>query len=63
MRPRQQVGAPHIRRTIQRLGLLQIDSVNGLARAHYLPLFSRLGCYDRRLLDAEMSAKPKRFFE
>jgi hypothetical protein len=40
-----------IRRTIHRLGLLQIDCVNVLVPAHYQVLFSRLGPYDRRLLD------------
>jgi uncharacterized protein YcaQ len=41
----------HVKRTIDRLGLLQIDSVNVLARAHYLPLFARLGNYNSDHLD------------
>jgi len=50
-RPRGRVGAPDLRRTIRQLGLLQIDFVNVLVPAHYVVPFSRLGAYDRTLLD------------
>jgi uncharacterized protein YcaQ len=49
----------HLRRTIERVHLHQIDSVNVLSRAHYLPAFSRLGTYDRADLDI-LSWGPKR---
>jgi uncharacterized protein len=52
-------GPAHLQRTLDRLHLHQIDSVNVLARAHYLPAFSRLGAYDHADLD-RLAWGPKR---
>ncbi|HEY5189334.1 MAG TPA: crosslink repair DNA glycosylase YcaQ family protein, partial [Solirubrobacteraceae bacterium] len=50
-RPSRPPTAKQIRELISRLGVLQLDSVNVFSRAHYMPVFSRLGPYDSVVLD------------
>jgi len=50
-------------RTVERLGVLQIDAVNVLARAHYVPLFSRHGPYETARLDEAAYGRSRTLFE
>ncbi len=50
-------------RTLARTGVLQVDSVNVLQRAHYMPLFSRMGPYDPGMLQRASEVRPRRVVE
>jgi hypothetical protein len=60
-RPTGKVDRRHFRRVINRIGLLQLDSVNVLQRSHYLPMWSRLGLYSIEGLDQYTSHSREMF--
>lgn len=57
------VTARQLQRVVDSVAQFQIDSVNVAVRAHYMPLFGRLGSYDRGVLDRAGNAAPRRVFE
>lgn len=57
------VGTRQLGTVIGRLQLLQLDSVNVFERNHYLPVFARLGAYDKALLDRLTFRSPDRYTE
>ena len=54
-KPRRRVKPTDILPAIQRMSLLQIDTINIVARSPYLVLFSRLGAYSPEWLDNALS--------
>ncbi|RAK64323.1 winged helix-turn-helix domain-containing protein [Phenylobacterium kunshanense] len=57
------VGKRQLVKTIERLGVVQLDSVNVVSRTHYMPAFSRLGAYPRELLEEVAWARKRPLFE
>lgn len=60
-----EVKPARLNQLLERLGVVQIDSVNAVVRSHYLPLFSRLGQYAPGLLEqaAWSAGKRRTLFE
>ncbi len=62
-RPHERPTMRTLQRTVARTGVLQVDSVNVLQRAHYLPLYSRMGPYEVDLLHRAAQSRPRRLVE
>lgn len=62
-RPDGPVAKRQLLKLVDRLGVIQLDSVNVVSRTHYLPAFSRLGAYPRAMLEEVAWAKKRPLFE
>jgi uncharacterized protein YcaQ len=66
-KPSGPVTRSHLKRLMSRIQVLQLDSVSVAVRAHYAPVFSRLGTYDRDVLDglawSHTARSPRQFIE
>src|SRR5437764_1033080 len=62
-RPAGPVSRRQLVKLVERLGVVQIDSVNVVSRTHYLPAFSRLGAYPREMLEEVAWARKRPLFE
>ncbi len=62
-RPGAKANAGHLQRMLDKTALLQIDSVNVVARAHLLPVFARLGDHPPALLPGAIGKAPRRLVE
>ena len=61
--PRYLASSRQLAAVIARLGLVQLDSVNVFERSHYLPLFARLGAFDKATLDKLVFSQPSNYVE
>ena len=62
-RPDRAITIRDVQAMATRLGQFQMDSINVVTRAHFMPLFSRLGPYDTGLLERAVHRPPRRLFE
>jgi uncharacterized protein YcaQ len=62
-RPGGRVDVRHLRKVVDRVGVLQLDAVNVVCRSHYLPLFARLGPYERSTVDRICWTGDRELFE